>query len=84
MRKIRYLNYKELNGYYTVQSIADMLHLSMQELVDKCNQYGIRFQQDGPSRYVLGSPAIKKLHYNLYHESRGKKVSNNRRDDLWV
>lgn len=83
MRKIKYLNYEELSGYYTIQQVVDMLHLSMQELVDKCDQYGIRFQRDGPSCYVLGSPAIKKLHYKLYYESREKKVPD-RRDTRWA
>ena len=83
MKKVPYIDYNKLAGYYTIQQVADMLHLSMQELVDKCDQYGIRFQQDGPGHYMLGSPAIKKLHYKLYHESRGKKVSS-RRDTRWA
>ena len=73
MRKIPYLNYKELVGFYTAQSVADLLCLSMQELVEKCEQYSIRLQRDGSGRYVLGSPTIKKLHYKLYHESRGRR-----------
>ena len=83
MKEVPYIDYNKLAGYYTIQQVVDMLHLSMQELVDKCDQYGIRFQQDGPNRYVLSSPAIKKLHYKLYHESRGKKVSD-RRDTRWA
>lgn len=78
MRKPPYIDYTRLAEFYTFPQVADMLHLSTQELVDKCKEYGIRFQQVGPNRYVLGSPAIKKLHYKLYHESRGKNVPDRR------
>ena len=73
MKKIPYLNYKELSGVYTAQSVADLLCMSMQELIEKCKQYSIRLQRDRSNRYVLSSPAIKKLHYRLYHESRGRR-----------
>lgn len=73
MSKIPYLNYKELSGLYTAQSVADLLGLSMQELVKTCEQYGVRLKRDSSSRYALDSSAIKKLHYRLYHESRGRR-----------
>lgn len=37
MRKIPYINYKELTGFYTVQSVTRMLRLTMRELAQKVN-----------------------------------------------
>lgn len=74
MRKIPYISYGELNGPYTVQRVAGMLNLDMRELLEKVQQYNIRIRQDGTGRYFLDSAAIKKLHYRLYHESRGRRI----------
>lgn len=84
MRKIPYINYKELTGFYTVQSVTRMLRLTMRELAQKGQQYNIQLYRDDAGRYLLDSGAIKKLHYRLYHESRGKKISDNGRDARWA
>jgi len=84
MMKIPYLDYKELSGYYTVQNVANMLGISTQKLVDKCDQYGIQLQIGESGVYGLNGSAIKKLHYRLYHESRGKNISDIRRDEPWA
>lgn len=84
MRKVPYINYKKLNGFYTAQSVAKLLRLTMRELAEKGKQYGIRLYRDDTGRYLLDSSGIKKLHYSLYHESRGKKLPSNRRDAQWT
>ena len=71
MRKIPYIDYNQLAGCYTVQQVADMLRLSIQELSKKGQQYNIRLYRDTNGCYLLDSSAVKKLHYHLYHESRG-------------
>lgn len=84
MRKVPYIDYKELDGLYTAQSVAKLLRLTMRELAEKGKQYGIRLYRDDTGRYLLDSSGIKKLHYSLYHESRGKKIPSNRRDAQWA
>lgn len=84
MRKVPYINYKELNGFYTAQSVAKLLRLTMRKLAEKGKQYGIRLYRNDAGRYLLDGPAVKKLHYMLYHESRGKKIPSNRRDAQWA
>ena len=73
MGKIPYIDYNKLTGSYTVQRVAGMLELTTQELFAKVRQYNIRFYQDNFGRDMLNSAAIKKLHYRLYHESRGRR-----------
>lgn len=84
MGNISYLNYKELSGFYTAQSVANLLRMSVPDLIKECERQGIRIQRDASSRYVLSSSAVKKLHYRLYHESRGRNIPNSRRDAQWA
>lgn len=72
MRRIPYIDYKILDGFYTVQ-VAGMLRLGVRELAEKGRQYNIRLYQDDAGRYLLDSAAIKKLHYRLYHESKSRR-----------
>ena len=74
MRKIPYINYKELNGFYAVQRVAAVLNLDVRELLEKAQQYNVHIRQNDKGRYFLDSAAIKKLHYRLYHESRGRRI----------
>lgn len=74
MKKIPYINYNELSGYYTVQQVAAMLRINERELAIKGQQYKIRLYRDDTGRYLLDSVRVKKLHYKLYHESRGRKI----------
>ena len=73
MRKVPYIDYNQLDGFYTVQQVAGILRLSIQELCKKGQQYSIRLYKDDRGRYLLDSSAVKKLHYKLYHESRGRR-----------
>ena len=84
MKKVPYINYKELTGYYTVQSIAKLLQLTVPELARKGQQHNIPLYRDDAGRCLLDSAGVKKLHYKLYHESRGQKVPDNRRDARWA
>ena len=73
MKKVPYIDYNQLSGYYTVQQVAGMLRLSIQDLVKKGKQFNIRLYRDDCGRYLLDTSAIKMLHYRLYHESRGRR-----------
>ena len=73
MRKIPYIDYNNLAGFYTLQQVAGMLRMSIQDLAQKGKQYNIRLYRDDSGRYLLDAPAIKMLHYRLYHESRGRR-----------
>lgn len=82
-RRVPYINYRELDGLYTAQSVAKLLRLTMRELAERGKQYGIRLYRDNTGHYLIDSSGIKKLHYRLYHESRGKKIPD-RRDTRWA
>lgn len=74
MKKIPYMNYNELVGPYTVYRVADMLKIHPQEVITACQQYKILIYQNDAGQYLIDSKGIKKLHYRLYHASRGRAV----------
>lgn len=86
MEQIPYINYKELDEFYTIPQLAKLLGLSKQELKEKCEQYDIR-----PRRNEIGDHGfvrfdVRKLHNALYHESRGNRKGNgyHSEDDPWA
>ena len=45
MPNIPYINYKELDEFYTIPQLCSLLDLSKQELKEKCEQYGGETQE---------------------------------------
>ena len=86
MREIPYVNYKELNEFYTIQQLSDLLDISKAELKEKCEQYDIRPRRNEIGDYGFVRFDVRKLHNLLYHESRGGKKEGGSRqeDDLWA
>lgn len=86
MEQISYINYKELDEFYTIPQLAKLLGISKQELKEKCEQYDIR-----PRRNEIGDHGfvrfdVRKLHNALYHESRGNRKGSgyHSEDDPWA
>lgn len=86
MEQIPYINYKELDEFYTVQQLANLLGISKQELKEKCEQYGIKPRRNEIGDYGFVRYDVRRLHNALYHESRGgrKESAHHREDDPWA
>lgn len=86
MKEIPYINYRELDEFYTIPQFAKLLGISKQELKAKCEQYDIQPRQNEIGDYGFVRFDVRKLHNALYHESReGKKDgSAYREDDPWA
>lgn len=86
MSNIPYINYKELDEFYTVGQLADLLGISKQELKQACEQYGIKLRRNEIGDYGFVRFDVRKLHNALYHESRGSKKDGGyqREDDPWA
>lgn len=74
MKRVPYINYDELGGFYTVQQVAAMFKLDLQKLLEKGLENGIRPFKSDSGCYFFDSTEVKMLHFRLYHESRGRKV----------
>ena len=85
MEKIPYINYAELDEFYTVQQLAKLFGITKQELKKKCEQYDIEPRRNEIGDYGFVRFDVRKLHNALYHESRGnKKADHTREDDPWA
>ncbi len=86
MEQIPYINYKDLDEFYTISQLANLFGISKQELKGKCEQYDIKPRRNEIGDYGFVRFDVRKLHNALYHESRGgKKESGYRReDDPWA
>ncbi len=82
---VPYINYQDLNEFYTISELCRLFQMQKSDLKSKCKQYGIE-----PRRNEIGEPGfvkydVRKLHNLLYYEDRER--SNNtpiREDDLWT
>lgn len=86
MEVIPYINYKEFDEFYTIQQLADLLHMTKQELKDKYEQYSIKLRRNAIGEYGFVCNDVRKLHNALYHESRGGKKENSHQkgDNPWA
>ena len=84
--KIPYINYNELDEFYTVQQLATLLGISKQELREKCEEYGIIPRRNEVNEYGFVRYDVRRLHNFLYYESRGGKKdgSYHKEDDPWA
>lgn len=81
MKQIPYINYKELDEFYTITQLSELLKTSKQELKEKCGELDIRPRRNEIGDYGLVRFDVRKLHNALYHESRGGKKEE---DDPWA
>ena len=78
--KVPYINYKDLEEFYSIQEACKLLKLSKDILKRKCNQYGIEPRRNEIGEYGFVKYDIRKLHNFLYQENRdGTKA-----DDPWA
>ena len=86
MEQIPYINYKELDEFYTVSQLANLLGISKEELKEKCEKYDIKPRRNEIGDYGFVRYDVRKLHNALYHESRGgkKDSGHQREDDPWA
>ena len=67
---MKFIDYKSLKAFYSVQETCELLELPKQELRAKCEQHGIL-----PTRNEIGEAGfttyeIRRLHNKLYYEER--------------
>ena len=85
MGKIEYIDYETLDEFYAIRQLVKLFGITKQELKEKCEQYGIFPRQNEIGYYGFVRYDVRKLHYRLYHESRGnKKDGCYKEDDPWA
>ena len=86
MEQIPYINYKELDEFYTVGQLADLFGIAKQELKQACEKHDIHPRRNEIGDYGFVRFDVRKLHNALYHESRGSKKEggHQKEDDPWA
>ena len=83
MPNIPFINYRELDEFYTILQLCSLLDLSKQELKEKCEQYGVKPRRNEIGDYGLVKYDVRKLHNILYYEGRDNEKKN-KEDDPWA
>lgn len=73
MAKIPYIDYNNLEPYYTINEACKLLKLSTRELSIATYNYGIGTTLNKFGEPVFSRHAIRTLHNSLYYESRRKR-----------
>ncbi len=81
MAKIDFIDYKELDEFYTIPQLCKLLKMEKDELKAKCKQYGIKPRQNEIGEYGLVKYDVRKLHNAIYHEGEDAKRHE---DDPWA
>lgn len=85
MEKVPYINYAELDEFYTIQQLAKLFGITKQDLKERCEQHGIEPRRNEVGEYGFVRFDVRKLHNILYHESRSnKKAVHQREEDPWA
>ena len=65
MEQIPYINYKELDEFYTVGQLAGLLGITKQELKASCEQYGIKPRRNEIGDYGFVRFDVRKMIQNV-------------------
>ena len=68
MSKIPYINYKELEEFYTIPQLCQLFGIDKSALKRKCAQYNISPRRNEIGEYGLVKYDVRKLHSAIYHE----------------
>ena len=81
MAQVPYIQYKDLNEFYTISALCNLFNMDKPLLKKKCEQYGIDPRQNEIGEYGFVKYDVRKLHNAMYHEDRSQ---NERNDDPWA
>ena len=84
MPGIPYINYKELDEFYTINALCSLLELDKAALRKKCEQYGIQPRRNEIGDYGFVKYDVRKLHNLLYYENRERTGYTAKEDDPWA
>ena len=84
MANVPYINYKELDEFYTIPQIAKLFDLSKQDLKQKCKQYGIEPRRNEIGDFGFVKYDVRKLHNAIYYEDRENGKETRKEDDPWA
>ena len=80
---VPYINYNELDEFYTLKSVCNLLKMDKETLKQSCKRYGISPQKNEVGDWGLTRFDVRKLHNFLYYEDN-KDIGGRKGDDPWA
>ena len=77
-----YVNYNELDEFYTLKGVCDLLKMDRETLKQSCKRYDINPQRNEIGDWGLSRYDLRRLHNFLYKE--GRSGTNGKDDDPWA
>lgn len=84
MPNIPYVDYNELDEFYKIPQLCNLLGISKSDLRENCKEYGIEPRRNEIGDYGFVKYDVRKLHNQLYHEARSSEKDSRKVDDPWA
>lgn len=79
---IPYICYNDLEEFYTLKSVCNLLKMDKETLKQSCKRYDINPQRNEIGDWGLSRYDLRRLHNFLYKE--GRPDANGKDDDPWA
>ena len=80
MATVSFIDYTELNEFYTIKEVCKLFQMDKSALKQKCKEYDIEPRRNEIGDYGFVKYDVRKLHNLLYHEGK----EHNKEDDPWA
>ena len=76
MSNIPYINYNELNDFYTLSQLCTLFNMDRDVLQERCNQFKVMPRRNDIGEIGLVRYDVRRLHYAIYYDGREKPFSS--------
>ena len=76
MSNINYINYNDLDDFYTISQICTLFNMDRNVLKERCNQFNVMPRRNDIGEIGLVRYDVRRLHYAIYYDGREKPFSS--------
>lgn len=76
MSNINYINYNDLDDFYTISQICTLFNMDRNVLKDRCNQFDVMPRRNDIGEIGLVRYDVRRLHHAIYYDGREKPFSS--------
>lgn len=76
MSNIPYINYNELNDFYTLSQLCTLFNMDRDVLQERCHQFDVMPRRNDIGEIGLVRYDVCRLHHAIYYDGREKPFSS--------
>ena len=76
MSNINYINYNDLDDFYTISQICTLFNMDRNVLKERCNQFNVMPRRNDIGEIGLVRYDVRRLHHAIYYDGREKPFSS--------